>query len=314
MSYGAPQYSYAEEVELAYAFTQGVVPVAAAGNDRDTQLPDGTTNPVMYPAALPHIVSVAAMGPSGATSAVLHLQRRRRPRRARRVRARRRPAGVRRRRAQGRLRAARRHELRLTRSWPASRPGCAPARPDLTDGQIADLMRFTAADIGGQGWDEDSGYGLVNVRSRAHGVRARAGRARGQRRHLLGRRPPLQQARPVLLPCARPPALAARRPSTTGRTTPTSTACSSRARRTLKLKLTMPRGTNPDLAVSQQAREDDLQEARTLGWSYNKRGQDRAHDRAQQVAARTKVAYAVVYSPTEEGRPLRRAVPLVVKR
>src|SRR5215217_7386777 len=162
MSYGAPEYSYAEEIELAYAFTQGVVPVAAAGNDRDTQLPDGTTNPVMYPAALPHIVSVAAMGPSGATSSFST--------------------------SNGAVDLSAPGESVLTAVPVAfdddgvangyerldGTSFAAPivagtaawlraARSRLNNGQVVDLMRATARDLGVAGWDDDSGYGYVNL-------------------------------------------------------------------------------------------------------------------------------------------------------
>ncbi len=195
---------------LAYAVSQGVVPVAAAGNDRDTVMADGTTNPVLYPAALPHIVSVAATGPTGATSAFST--------------------------SNGAVDLAAPGEGVLTAvptAWDDDGVAdgyerldgtsfAAPivagaaawlraARPNLSAGQIADLLRLSATDIGARGWDEDSGYGLVNIKAAL--TRARPGdrHARGQRRHLMGRRPPPQQAGPVPVQGARPQALAARR-------------------------------------------------------------------------------------------------------
>ena len=68
MSFGSPFFSFGIYREIAYAVSQGVLPVAAAGNDRQSELPDGTRNPVQFPAALPHVLSVASMGPSGASS------------------------------------------------------------------------------------------------------------------------------------------------------------------------------------------------------------------------------------------------------
>ena len=68
MSLGSPSPSFAMLVEIAYAISQDVLVVAAAGNDRFTVLPDGTVNPVMFPAAFPHVVSVSSMGPMGASS------------------------------------------------------------------------------------------------------------------------------------------------------------------------------------------------------------------------------------------------------
>jgi hypothetical protein len=62
LSLGGPVPSYAMLVEIAYAVSQDVLVVAAAGNDYLSVLPDGTTNPVMYPAAFPHVMSVSSMG------------------------------------------------------------------------------------------------------------------------------------------------------------------------------------------------------------------------------------------------------------
>ena len=119
---------------------------------------------MLYPAALPHIVSVAATGPSGATSAFST--------------------------SNGAVDLAAPGEGVLTAvptAWDDDGVAdgyerldgtsfAAPivagaaawlraARPNLSAGQIADLLRLSATDIGAKGWDEDSGYGLVNIKA-----------------------------------------------------------------------------------------------------------------------------------------------------
>ena len=311
MSYGAPQYSYAEEVELAYAFTQGVVPVAAAGNDRDTQLPDGTTNPVMYPAALPHIVSVAAMGPSGATSSFST--------------------------SNGAVDLAAPGESVLTAVPPAfdddglkdgyerldgtsfASPIVAgvatwlsAARPDLSNGQIADLMRFNAADIGAQGWDEDSGYGLVNVQE-ALTARAPAPDALEVNDNIDwvdGRR--FSKPDPFFF-------------STRDRKRALDATVDYwkdyadvyrvqvAPHRKLNLKLTMPRGTNPDLAAFSRRAKTIYRRRGMLAWSYNKAGKTERLT-VRNKSRRKKLVYAVVYSPRKKDARYDAPYRLTIKR
>ena len=162
MSFGSPFFSFGIYREIAYAVSRGVLPVAAAGNDRQSDLPDGTRNPVQFPAALPHVLSVASMGPSGASSsfstsngavdvsapgeAVLAAV----------------PVGM---------------DLDGTPDGYARVDGtsfAAPmvsgaaawllaARPRLQAVQAADLLRETARNIGAPGWDPDSGYGRIDL-------------------------------------------------------------------------------------------------------------------------------------------------------
>jgi hypothetical protein len=56
MSYGSPAPCYAEYVQLQVATARGITLVAAAGNE----LADG--NPLLFPASLPHVLTVAAVG------------------------------------------------------------------------------------------------------------------------------------------------------------------------------------------------------------------------------------------------------------
>jgi hypothetical protein len=157
-------YSYAIELELTYAVSQGVLAVAAAGNDRYTVLPDGSANPVIYPAALPHVLSVASMGPTGASSEFST--------------------------SNGAVDVSAPGEGVLAAVPFGMDPDSVPdgfarvdgtsfaapivagaaawvraARPGLGAGQTADLLRITARDLGRAGWDEDSGYGVIDLQA-----------------------------------------------------------------------------------------------------------------------------------------------------
>ena len=162
MSLGGPQPEFAMFVEIAYAVSQDVAVVASAGNDFDTVLPDGTQNPVMFPAAFPHVVSVASMGPSGASSSFST--------------------------ANGAVDLTAPGESVLTAVPPALDDDGTPdgferldgtsfaapivtgelawlrtARRDLSAAQASDLLRITAKDLGPAGFDNDSGYGQVDI-------------------------------------------------------------------------------------------------------------------------------------------------------
>jgi Subtilase family len=54
MSYGSTAECAAEKVQIYYAVAEGIVPVAAAGNDFEQG------NPLEFPASLPHVMTVAA--------------------------------------------------------------------------------------------------------------------------------------------------------------------------------------------------------------------------------------------------------------
>jgi hypothetical protein len=164
LSLGSPSPSFAMLVEIAYAISQDVLVVAAAGNDRFTVLPDGTVNPVMFPAAFPHVVSVSSMGPTGASSDFST--------------------------SNGAVDLAAPGEGVIAAVPVGLDPDGIPdgfarldgtsfaapvvagaaawlltARPGLAGAQAADLLRRTAVDLPPQGWDTDSGYGLIDVGS-----------------------------------------------------------------------------------------------------------------------------------------------------
>jgi hypothetical protein len=140
-----------------------VLPVAAAGNDRDTALADGTTNPVVFPAAFPHVLSVSAIGPSGKSSDFST--------------------------ANGAVDVSAPGEsvltavpvaldttdgvqdgyMRLDGTSFASPIVAGVAawletvRPDLSGREVGDILRYSATDVGDKGYDSDTGYGMVNL-------------------------------------------------------------------------------------------------------------------------------------------------------
>jgi hypothetical protein len=164
LSLGTLTASYAMLVEVSYAASQNILVVASAGNDAQTALVDGTVNPVVFPAAFPHVISVASMGPSGASSEFST--------------------------SNGAVDLSAPGESVLAAVPPAYDAdgvfdgyshlwGTSLAAPIvsgaaawlMSDGrglsadQVGQLMRATALDLGQRGWDANSGYGLVNVRA-----------------------------------------------------------------------------------------------------------------------------------------------------
>jgi hypothetical protein len=157
MSYGATEPCYAEYVQLQVATAKGITLVAAAGNE----LADG--NPLLFPASLPHVLTVAAVGSDlkaayfSSASAAVDLS----------------APGV---------------EI-LTATPPqfdedGTRDGyeavtgtsfSAPmvaaaaawlraAKPGYRADQVAQALRASARDLEAKGWDSATGYGLLNLR------------------------------------------------------------------------------------------------------------------------------------------------------
>ncbi len=129
MSYGANSVCFPEYLALQVAVASGIVPVAAAGNE----FTEG--NPAEFPASLPHVVTVAAVGPPPELPelVLLERQRRDRPLGAGREHHDRRPDRPRFRRR--RLRAAERHELRRSDGGRRDRLGARRAPgPDARPG------------------------------------------------------------------------------------------------------------------------------------------------------------------------------------
>jgi hypothetical protein len=156
MSYGANSICFPEYEALQAAVASGIVPVAAAGNE----FTEG--NPAEFPASLPHVVTVAAVGPApefrssffSNVNAAIDLS------------------------APG--------ENIMTAVPTALDPDgngwqqqsgtsfSAPmvaaaiawvraARPELTPDQAAQAVRLSAVDLGRRGWGADTGFGLLNV-------------------------------------------------------------------------------------------------------------------------------------------------------
>ncbi|MCW3041031.1 MAG: hypothetical protein JWM31_2936, partial [Solirubrobacterales bacterium] len=156
MSYGSTSPCFAEFRELQYALANGVVTVAASGNEFQAG------NPVTYPAGLPHVLSVAAVGkdlkPSSFSTANAAVDL-----------------------------AAPGEEVPVDSPPAYDQDGtidgfslvdgtsfAAPAvtgaaafvkaaRPELSAGQVADVLRATATDVDAKGYDSNTGYGLVNL-------------------------------------------------------------------------------------------------------------------------------------------------------
>jgi len=156
VSYGSSQACYAEYAAIAHAYAGDSLVVAAGGNE----FQEG--NPVSYPAAWPHVVSVAALDQARAPSYFSNENT------AIDVAA---PGegiplgipaafdtdGV----VDG---------ITVASGTSFSAPivaGAAAwiraARPGVGNGQIAELLRRTADDIAPPGWDRASGFGQINL-------------------------------------------------------------------------------------------------------------------------------------------------------
>ena len=141
---------------VSYAYAAGTVVVAAGGNEYLIG------NPISYPAAYPHVLSVSALDENLASSAFSN--------------------------ANTSIDVAAPGErvpvatpiafdddgnpdgVTLADGTSFAAPMVAgaaawlkAARPGLQNGQIADLLRRTATDVGSQGYDADNGFGLVNL-------------------------------------------------------------------------------------------------------------------------------------------------------
>ena len=182
MSYGSAALCFAEYVQLQLATAKGITLVAAAGNE----LSDG--NPLLFPASLPHVLTVAAVGPDlrppffSSASAAVDLA----------------APGV------GILSATPPqfdedgdpdgYEAVTGTSFSAPMVAAAAAwlravKPQLKVDQVASTLRASARDLDRRGWDSATGFGLLSM-SRALALRDAGGRpARAQRRHGMGGRP-----------------------------------------------------------------------------------------------------------------------------
>ena len=156
MSYGSQSLCRAEYNAIQLAIRRGIVPVAAAGNEFDSG------NPLEFPASLPHVLTVAAVNASLNSSSFSNAN----------------PA----------VDLSAPGEAILTAVPPGlDTDGTADgyqrldgtsfsapmvsgavawvraARPDLSPDQAAQVVRLSARDLGREGFDDDTGFGLLDV-------------------------------------------------------------------------------------------------------------------------------------------------------
>jgi hypothetical protein len=158
MSYGATEPCFPEYVALQIAVARGIVPVAAAGNE----FAEG--NPLEYPASLPHVLTVAAVGPAPGfassyfsnVNAAIDLSA---PGEDIMTAV---PAWLD---ADG---VANGYQRQSGTSFAAPMVAAAvawvrAARPDLTADQVSQAVRLSARDVGRAGWEPDTGFGVLSV-------------------------------------------------------------------------------------------------------------------------------------------------------
>ena len=156
MSYGSRGLCMPEYVAIQFAVARGIVPVAAAGNE----FAEG--NPLEFPASLPHVLTVAAVGPDlkssffSNTSAAIDLAA---P--GENVMTAVPPALDQDGTQDG-------YEAQSGTSFAAPMVAGAVAwvravRPTLSGDQINQAVRLSANDIGQPGWEPDTGFGLLSV-------------------------------------------------------------------------------------------------------------------------------------------------------
>jgi hypothetical protein len=156
MSYGSSSPCFAEYVALQFAVARGIVPVAAAGNE----FTEG--NHPQFPASLPHVLTVAAVGYdlrssffSNANSAIDLSAFGEGVMTA--VPPSRDLDGV----ADG-------YERQTGTSFAAPMVAAAAAwvtaaRPRLSADQVAQAIRLSATDLATRGWDRNTGFGLLSL-------------------------------------------------------------------------------------------------------------------------------------------------------
>ena len=157
ISMGSRGACFSQYLAAQKAYGAGVLVVASAGNDYQ----DG--NPVIYPAAFPHVISVAAVdeqlrsAPFSSANAAVDVS-------APGVNV---PLAIP---PAFDTEDGTQDGFTLAHGTSFSAPMVAgaaawlkAARPGLSVGQIADVLRFSAADLAAQGYDNDTGWGLVDV-------------------------------------------------------------------------------------------------------------------------------------------------------
>jgi Subtilase family len=158
MSYGSRGLCFPEYVALQFAVARGIVPVAAAGNE----FAEG--NPLEFPASLPHVLTVAAVGRDlqssffSNTSAAIDLAA---PGENIMTAV---PPGLD---GDGNPDG---YERQSGTSFAAPMVSAAiawvsAARPELSADQVNQAVRLSAQDVGRNGWEPDTGFGVLSVGS-----------------------------------------------------------------------------------------------------------------------------------------------------
>jgi len=161
MSYGSQSRCTAEADAILHAVEEGAVPVAASGNEFDQR------NPLEFPASLPHVLTVAALEAGSDQPAFFSSES---------VAVDLSAPGV-----DVLTAVPQSHDedfdpdqngdgfaVVAGTSFSAPMVSAAvgwirAARPDLTPGQVADVIRFGTRDIGKQGYESATGYGILSL-------------------------------------------------------------------------------------------------------------------------------------------------------
>jgi hypothetical protein len=152
LSFGSVQEDIALQNEIYSVFRRGSIVVAASGNSRD----EG--NPINFPANMSHVLTVAASDQSdraasfSSSSSGVDLA----------------APGVEIEAAVPTLFNSNLYEALDGTSFSAPIVSGATAwvwtaRPELKNTQVFDLMRWSARDVGPQGFDEDTGFGILDI-------------------------------------------------------------------------------------------------------------------------------------------------------
>jgi hypothetical protein len=156
MSYGSQSFCFSEYLQLQLATARGISLVAAAGNEF------AQGNPLEFPGGMPHVITVAAVGPDLKTSyfsnqnAAIDLAA---PGESIVTAV---PPGL----DEDSVKDG--YMALDGTSFAAPMVAAATAwvrarRPSLSVDQVAQVVRLSARDLGRKGWDPDSGFGLLDV-------------------------------------------------------------------------------------------------------------------------------------------------------
>jgi hypothetical protein len=152
LSLGSESRIFVEDEAMMAAFGTGSLIVVAAGNEREKG------SPIEYPASYPHILTVGATDENDAVTVFSN----RSPFMDLSAPGQDIPAAI----PISVFPAGYSSVDGTSFSAPLTAGASASvwtARPSLNNTQMFDLMRFTARDVGPQGWDADYGFGILNI-------------------------------------------------------------------------------------------------------------------------------------------------------